>query len=59
MYRKSGYEFRLFSHLNFLCATILNFYDVIWLPLLLTLLYATIGQPYDVINTHNGGAWDI
>ena len=37
-------------------------YDVIWLPLLLridVLLYATIGQPCDVIDIQNGGAREI
>ena len=47
-----NYEYRIFLLLNFPRAAILNFYDVMWLLLLLKidiLLYATIGQPYDVI----------
>ena len=40
----------------------IEFYDVIELPLLLridVLLYATIGQPYDVINIQNDCAREI
>ena len=43
-------------------AAILNFYDVIWLPLLLrinVLLYTTMEQPYYVITIQNGGARKI
>ena len=60
--RKYGYEYRLFSLLNFPRAAILNFYDVKWLPLLFRidlLLYATIEQPCDVINIQNGRAREI
>ena len=31
MYQKYGYEYRLFSRLNFPGAAILNFHDEIWL----------------------------
>ena len=45
VYQKGRYEYLLFSLVNFQRAAILNFYDVIRLPLLLRsifLLYATI-----------------
>ena len=32
VYKKNGYEYRLFSLLNFPRAAILNIYDVTWLP---------------------------
>ena len=32
VYKKNGYEYRLFSLLNFPHAAILNIYDVTWLP---------------------------
>ena len=47
MYQKLGHEYHLFSHLNFLGASILNFYEAIQLPLLLrisVLLYMTMEQ---------------
>ena len=52
--QKYEYEYRLCSLLNFPRTVI---YDGIWLLLLLRInihLYATIGQPYDVINIQNG-----
>ena len=62
MYQKFWYEYGLFSRLNFPRAAILNFYDVIWLPLLLiinVLLYTTMEQLYYVIKIQNGGAREI
>jgi len=59
---KNGYEYRLFSLLNFPRAAILNFYDVKWLPLLLIsdfLLFETMGQPFDLIQIENGGGREI
>ena len=38
MYLKCGYEYQLFSHLNFPSAAILNFYDAIWLQLFLAIV---------------------
>jgi len=35
MYQKIGCKYHLFLLLNFLCAAILNFYDVVRLPILL------------------------
>jgi len=55
--KKFGNKNRLFSLLNFPRATILNFYDVKRLPLLLRstiVLFETIGQPVDVIKIQNG-----
>ena len=50
------YEYLLCSLLDLLRAAILNFYDVMWLPLLLRvgiLLYAPIGKPFYVIDIQN------
>ena len=52
MYQKFWYEYQLLSRLNFPRAAILNFYDVIWFLLLLTisvLLYTTMDHFDDVM----------